>query len=266
MGNKLKLSKNEIIKLWNAYEATKSEEVKEKIIMYYVPLVKYVADRVVISLPAYLDSNDLLHYGILGLLEAFDRFDLKREIKFETYAMRRIRGAIFDGLGTMDWFSASLRSKMRRLEKAYSYLDQHLGRAAKDQEVADYLGITLEKLQKMLLDISCLTLTSLDSICTDPNSGDKDMTLKDLVEDPDEVNPTAQLEFAEVQDILLKAINKLSAREKLLIDLYYYEELTVKEISKIMGVSNSRISQLHSKAILRLRGSLSRLKKSLIDG
>lgn len=257
--------KNDIFKVWQNYHQTKDNTLREKLILQYVPLVKYVAERIVIGLPNYLDCNDLVNYGILGLIESIERFDPNRGVKFETYAIARIRGAIFDGLNIMDWFPASLRAKMRKLEKAYLILEQQLSRPASDGEIAIYLDMPLEKLHSLLAEVSCLTLGSLDEVW---NSGDKDakeLTLKDCIEDPNSSNLSVELELEEVKKILGKAIDKLPPQEKILVSLYYYEGLTTKEISKVMEVSSSRISQLHSKAILRLRGSLSRMKQSLIN-
>jgi len=255
--------KIELAKLWEQYSQTKDLALRETLILQYVPLVKYVADRIAIGLPNYLDKGDLINYGILGLIEALERFNLNRGVKFETYALARIRGSIFDGLNTMDWFPASLRAKMRKLEKAYSFLENELGRPAKDEEVAAYLEISEQKLDSLLLDVSYLTLISLDEILPNGDSDNKELTLKDSLQDEKLPSLTANLEFVEVKNILAKSINKLPAQEKMLISLYYYEGLTMKEISQVMEVSNSRISQLHSKAVLRLRGSLSRLKSSL---
>ena len=257
--------KQDILKVWQSYHQTKDNALREQLILQYVPLVKYVAERIVIGLPNYLDCNDLVNYGVLGLIESIERFDPNRGIKFETYAIARIRGAVFDGLNIMDWFPSSLRAKMRKLEKAYQTLEQQIGRPASDEELADYLDLTLEKLQNLLAEVSCLTLGSLDEVWHNGDKDGKELTLKDSIEDPHNCNPTAELELEEVKKILGKSIDKLPPQEKLLVSLYYYEGLTAKEISKVMEVSSSRISQLHSKAILRLRGSLSRMKQSLVD-
>jgi len=262
---KQEANKLDIAKLWKDYQQTKDRVLREALILQYTPLVKYIAERIAIGLPNYLDSNDLVNYGILGLMEAIERFDLDRGVKFETYALARIRGAVFDGLNLMDWFPASLRAKMRKLEKAYQALEQKLGRPANDKEVADFLEIDEKKLANLLLEVSYLTLGSLDEVWNGGENENKDLTLKDSLEDPNTPNPTAELEFQDVKKILAKSIDKLPPQEKLLVSLYYYEGLTAKEISQVMEVSSSRISQLHSKAILRLRGSLSRLKQSLID-
>lgn len=254
----------DLSKIWNQYQQTRDSILKETLILQYVPLVKYIAERIAIGLPNYLDSGDLINYGILGLIEAIERYDINRGVKFETYALARIRGAVFDGLNQMDWFPASLRAKMRKLEKAYQHLEQKLGRPASDDEIAEFLEIPKKKLETLLLEVSCLTLSSLDEVWNSGESENKELTLKDSLEDLNNPEPTAELEFQDLRLVLAKAIDKLPPQEKLLVSLYYYEGLTVKEISQIMEVSSSRISQLHSKAILRLRGSLSRLKQSLI--
>lgn len=264
MGIKKEARKTDVLKIWKDYHQTKETAFREELILQYVPLVRYVADRIAIGLPNYLDSNDLINYGILGLIESIERFDLNRGVKFETYAIARIRGSIFDGLNLMDWFPSSLRAKMRKLEKAYQTLEQKLGRPANDEELANFLGINEKKLQILLVEVGCLTLGSLDEVWHGGHGEGKNLTLKDIIEDPSTPSPTAKLEFEDVKNILGKAINKLPPQEKLLISLYYYEGLTVKEISQVMEVSSSRISQLHTKAILRLRGSLSRMKQSLI--
>lgn len=256
--------KIDISKVWQNYYQTRDSALREKLILQYVPLVKYVAERVIIGLPSYLDSNDLVNYGVLGLIESIERFDPNRGVKFETYAIARIRGAIFDGLNVMDWFPSSLRAKMRKLEKAYQALEQQLGRPAKDEELAEFMNITEEKLHTLIAEVSCLTLGSLDEVWNSGDADSKELTLKDVIEDPSNPSPTAEIELEDVKRILGKAIDKLPPQERLLVSLYYYEGLTAKEISRVMEVSSSRISQLHSKAILRLRGSLSRMKQSLI--
>lgn len=258
---KIKLQDEEDQKLWIQYKKKKDQRLKDTLIMKYASFVKYVAGRIAVNLPSNVEFDDLVSYGILGLIDAIDKYDPERNIKFKTYAKTRIRGAIFDELRILDWTPRSIRQKARKLEKAYAKLEGKLGRDAKDEEVAEYLNIDISELHKLFDETKKSLLLSLDEIFYDDEEGSSRF---DFIEDQKSDNPQLKIEEAEAKQILADAISKLSDRERMVITLYYYEELTSKEIGKILGVSDSRVSQLHTKSILRLRGRLSRIKEALM--
>lgn len=258
---KTRLQDEEDQKLWEQYKTNHDQRIKDALIMKYASFVKYVAGRIAVNLPSNVEFDDLVSYGILGLIDAIDKYDTSRQVKFKTYAKTRIRGAIFDELRVLDWTPRSIRQKARKLEKAYAKLEGKLGRDAKDDEIAEYLGIDISELHKLFDETKKSLLLSLDEIFYDDEEGSSRL---DFVEDQKSDNPQLKIEESEAKKILADAISKLSDRERMVITLYYYEELTSKEIGKILGVSDSRVSQLHTKAILRLRGRLSRIKDALV--
>ncbi len=258
---KNRLQDEEDQKLWELYRTSHDQRIKDALIMKYASFVKYVAGRIAVNLPSNVEFDDLVSYGILGLIDAIDKYDTERNIKFKTYAKTRIRGAIFDELRGLDWTPRSVRQKARKLEKAYAKLEGKLGRDAKDEEIAEYLNIDISELHKLFDETKKSLLLSLDEIFYDDEEGSSRF---DFVEDQKSDNPQLKIEETEARKILADAISKLSDRERMVITLYYYEELTSKEIGKILGVSDSRVSQLHTKAILRLRGRLSRIKEALM--
>jgi RNA polymerase sigma factor for flagellar operon FliA len=221
--------------------------------------VKYIAGRIAVSMPPTVEFDDLVSYGILGLIDAIDKFNPKQGSKFKTYATVRIRGAIFDELRLLDWVPRSIRQKSKELEEVYTRLEHQLGRAATDEEVASALGITVEELEKLIVQVSGLSLSSLDDMWRIGDDSDE-VSMMDTIESPPSKNPDALIEKEEIKKTLVEAINRLPEKEREVIALYYYEELTLKEIGEVLGVTESRVSQLHTKAILRLRGSLSRIK------
>lgn len=249
------------LNLWEQYKNAKDGQIREKLIIHYLPLVKNIAGRLAIALPAVVQRDDLIGYGIFGLIDAIDKFDLERGFKFETYAYIRVKGAILDGLRIMDWVSPNLRQKAKELEGAYHQLENQLGRSATDEEIAQTMGITLPQLHQLLLETGCLSLYSLDE--TLATGADTQLSLGQQLIDHSSPNPVSHAEEEEEKLILTSSIEKLPEKEKLVLSLYYYEELTLKEIGEVMGLSESRISQLHTKAIMRLRGSLSRVKKKI---
>lgn len=248
-------------KLWRQYRESHDQRIKDSLIMKYASFVKYVAGRIAVNLPSNVEFDDLVSYGILGLIDAIDKYDTERKVKFKTYAKTRIRGAIFDELRVLDWTPRSIRQKARKLEKAYAKLEGKLGRDATDDEIADFLKIDISELHKLFDETKKSLLLSLDEIFYDDEEGSSRF---DFVENQKSDNPQSKVEEAEAKTILADAIAKLSERERMVITLYYYEDLTSKEIGKILGVSDSRVSQLHTKAILRLRGRLARLRDSLV--
>ncbi|HOT30510.1 MAG TPA: RNA polymerase sigma factor WhiG, partial [Candidatus Ozemobacteraceae bacterium] len=242
-------------KLWQQYKTSRDQRIKDSLIMKYASFVKYVAGRIAVNLPSNVEFDDLVSYGILGLIDAIDKYDTARNVKFKTYAKTRIRGAIFDELRLLDWTPRSIRQKARKLEKAYAKLEGKLGRDATDEEIAEFLKIDISELHKLFDETKKSLLLSLDEIFYDDEEGSSRF---DFVENQKSDNPQLKIEEAEAKRILADAISKLSERERMVITLYYYEDLTSKEIGKILGVSDSRVSQLHTKAILRLRGRLAR--------
>ena len=242
--------------LWRDYKATKDEKLRERLILHYSPLVKYVAGRVGVGLPPNIEQADLVSYGIFGLIDAIEKFDLERAIKFETYAISRIKGAIIDELRSIDWIPRSVRYKAREVEKAYAALEAKLHRSPTEAEVAEELGIKLEDLHTIFSQVSFVNVVALDELLTaGGEKGDK-LSLVDTLEDTKAEDPVAAFETEETKYLLAKAINTLPEREKIVVTLYYYEGLTLAEIGQVLGVTESRICQMHTKAVLQLRGKL----------
>lgn len=242
----------DIMKIWLEYQQTRKVETREKLIERYLPLVKLVASRIAISLPQYVDKDDLISNGFFGLLDAIEKYDPLRAIKFETYAVVRIRGSMLDAIRAQDWVPTSVRQKAKQYEQTVSQLENKLCRVATDNEIAHALNITLNELYTLLNQLNACTIVPLEEfIKTETSSSHL-------------ANPSEQIEVEEVKQALAKAIDKLPEKERLVVSLYYYEGLTLKEISLIMKLSEARISQLHTKSIFRLRGALSRIKSSFI--
>jgi RNA polymerase sigma factor for flagellar operon FliA len=241
--------------LWLEYRRTADKALRDRLILTYAPLVKYVAGRLGSGLPAHVEEADLVSYGLLGLMSAIDRYDPERDIKFETYAIARIRGSIIDELRTLDWVPRSVRSRARNIERAIRELEAKLSRAPTDEEIATRLGITTDELDESLIDISRSSIAALDELWSTAGEGDQ-VSLLDMLEDPESIRPEEALDETEVREALADAISRLPEREKLVVTLYYYEELTLREIGEVLGVTESRVSQLHTKAVLRLRSRL----------
>jgi RNA polymerase sigma factor for flagellar operon FliA len=208
------------------------------------------------GLPAHVEEADLISYGLIGLISAIQRFDVTREIKFETYAIPRIRGAIIDELRSLDWVPRSVRARAREIERASAKLEHRLQRAPTDEEMAAELGIGLDELEESLIQISNSTIAALDELWTVSDASGDQVSLLDTLHDPDAPDPERIVDATELKDRVADAIARLPEREKLVIALYYYENLTLREIGEVLGVTESRISQLHTKAVLRLRGHL----------
>ena len=242
--------------VWLEYRRTKDLALRDRLIVAYAPLVKYVAGRLGSGLPAHVDEADLVSYGLLGLIGAIERFDPERDIKFETFAMSRIKGAIIDELRALDWVPRSVRSRAREIERAIAELEARLGRAPTDDEIAAKIGVTPEELDESLTDISRSSIAALDELWSVSDAGDQ-VSLIDTIEDQSGVRPAEALDETETKELLADAIARLPEREKLVITLYYYEELTLREIGEVLGVTESRVSQLHTKAVLRLKSRLS---------
>jgi RNA polymerase sigma factor for flagellar operon FliA len=244
--------------VWRAYKLTRDPRARDRLIVKYGSLVKYVAGRLAMGLPPHIDVDDLVSYGVFGLMDAIERFDPARQVKFETYAIARIRGAMLDSLRAYDWIPYSIRQKAKDLERAYAKIEAREGRSATDAEVAEELGISMAQLDKMLQDVRGMAVVSLDEVWTGEDESGAGLRPIEILEDANADDPLRHVEFEDRKRILAEAIAKLPEKERRVVSLYYYEGLTSKEISQILGVSQSRISQLHSKAIMRLRGRLYR--------
>ncbi|HEX8100094.1 MAG TPA: RNA polymerase sigma factor WhiG [Actinomycetota bacterium] len=246
----------ELDELWRHFKATASQQAREELILHYSPLVKYVASRVATGLPANVEQADLVSYGIFGLIDALEKFDLSREIKFETYAIPRIRGAIIDELRSLDWVPRSVRFKAREVEKAYAELESTLKRAPSDAEVAGHLGVGVDELHDIVTQISFVTVSALEEVVsTGPDRGES-LSLLDTLADVGSADPSSGLEGMEMRVMLAAAINALSEREKIVVTLYYFEGMTLAEIGEVLGVTESRVCQIHTKAVGQLRVQL----------
>jgi RNA polymerase sigma factor FliA len=241
--------------LWDAYKNGDDVSARDALILNYSPLVKYVAGRLASSLPQTVDTADLISYGIFGLIDAIEKFDLGRAIKFETYAIARIKGAIIDELRAMDWVPRSVRSRAREIENAYVVLENQNKRVPSDAEVAEHMGVTTTELAAILTKLSYTSVVSFEELWV---GGDRDDSQSAIgsIKDHNAEDPVAIFESEEIKTILAEAIDRLPEREKTVIALYYYEGLTLKEIGQVLGVTESRVSQLHTKSVLRLRGRL----------
>jgi RNA polymerase sigma factor for flagellar operon FliA len=242
--------------VWSSYKKTGDEKARERLVLAYSPLVKFVAGRMSSGLPAHIEESDLISYGLLGLIGAIERFDPDREIKFETFAVSRIKGSIIDELRSLDWVPRSVRAKAREIEAKQTKLEHELGRVPTDREVAEALEMSIDDFQESLLQISNSTVVALDELWTVSDSSGDQVSLLDTMKDPNAVDPARELGVSELKDRLALAISRLPEREKLVIALYYYENLTLREIGEVLGVTESRVSQLHTKAVLRLKSRL----------
>jgi RNA polymerase sigma factor for flagellar operon FliA len=246
--------------LWRSFKESGDQSLRERLILHYSPLVKYVAGRVGVGLPPNIEQADLVSYGIFGLIDAIEKFDVSRAIKFETYAISRIKGAIIDELRAIDWIPRSVRYKAREVEKAYAALESRLHRTPTEAEVATELGIQLEELHAIFSQVSFVNVIALDELLNvGGERGDK-LSLVDTLEDTKAEDPVAAFETEETKYLLARAINTLPEREKIVVTLYYYEGLTLAEIGQVLGVTESRICQMHTKAVLQLRGKLAEPK------
>jgi RNA polymerase sigma factor for flagellar operon FliA len=246
----------ELKDMWRRYKSSGDERARERLVVAYSPLVKYVSGRMASGLPAHVDEADLISYGLVGLINAIERFELEREIKFETYAITRIKGAIIDELRSLDWVPRSVRAKAREIERANAKLEHRLQRAPTDEEMAKELGVGVPDFLASLLQISNSTIAALDELWTVGDASGDQVSLLDTLQDPGAPDPAAVMAQTELKDRVADAIARLPEREKLVVALYYYENLTLREIGEVLGVTESRISQLHTKAVLRLRSRL----------
>jgi RNA polymerase sigma factor for flagellar operon FliA len=241
--------------IWEAFVQNRRPEMRNDLIAAYTPLVRFVVGRLGIPPTSLLDAEDLVSYGIIGLINAIDRFDPERGVRFEAFATPRIRGAVIDQIRQLNWLPRSAVSRVRQIEGVLAELEQRLGRPATETEAASAMGVTTDRYRQMLLEMSA-TVLSLDAPLGSLMHDDELTALSDLLEDEGVLEPSEQVAKAELASALVEAMGRLPEREQLLLSLYYKEELTMKEISKIIGVSESRVCQLHMQALMRLRGTL----------
>jgi len=249
--------------LWNEYKKSRDSRIRDAFIEQYAPLVKYVAGKVAMGMPHNVEFDDLVGFGVFGLFDAIEKFDPGKHVKFKTYAVTRIRGAIFDELRSIDWVPRSVRQKSREIEEAVRHLEANLGRAATDVEIADEMGMTTSEFQKTMLKVSGTSILSLNDMWYSGEDNDK-VSIVDSIESPESMNPDMIVEKDEIKRVIVQAIQELPEKEKKVLVLYYYEDLTLKEIGKVLEVTESRISQLHTKAIMRLRAKLTNIKKGIL--
>ncbi|WP_020615260.1 FliA/WhiG family RNA polymerase sigma factor [Paenibacillus daejeonensis] len=249
------------IDVWQRFKKEKDLEAKKQLIEQYLPLVDYVTNRMAIGLPKNVSKDDLASNGVMGLIDAIEKFDYERGLQFETYASWRIRGAMIDGLRQGDWVPRSVREKAKKIEEAYQHLEQHYLRSVSDAEISSYLQVSEKEFVHMLQDIAVTTVCSLE----DPIREEDAETRLSLLVDEKAKNPDYKVHEQYMKDSIVKGIERLTEKERIVISLFYYEELSLSEIAEVMSLSPSRISQLHSKAILRLRGAMGKIKNQLME-
>jgi RNA polymerase sigma factor FliA len=240
---------------WERYRDTGDTEVREQLILHYAPLVKYVAGRVAVGMPPNVEHSDLVSYGIFGLMDAIEKFDLDKGFKFETYAITRIKGAIIDELRSVDWVPRSVRAKARKVEAAVARLETELHRSPTDAELADELGMSLDELGETLAKMSLTSVAALDEVLDVGDGGDR-ISLVDTLQDLNTVMPEESLDEHETKEMLREAIGRLSEREQTGLGRYYFEGMTLAQVGDVLGVTESRICQIHTKAVMSLRAKL----------
>lgn len=246
--------------LWESWKDHGDLEAKKQLIEKHLPIVDYVSGRLAVGLPKNVSKDDLASNGVMGLIDAVEKFDYKRGLQFETYASWRVRGAILDGLRQGDWVPRSVREKAKKIEEGYQHLEQQYLRSVTDSEMSSYLNISEKEFQSMLQEVAVMTLCSLE----DPIREEESETRLTLLVDEKAKNPDYKVREFYLRDSLAKGIEKLTEKERTVVSLLYYEDLSLSEIAEVMSLSPSRISQLHSKAILRLRGSLEKQRDLLM--
>lgn len=259
--SKAQLTEEELInQYWKEFKKKPTNEIKDKLILYYSPIVKYVASRISASLPKNIEIADLTAYGMFGLIDAVEKFDPLRKVKFETYAISRIKGAIVDELRAIDWVPRSIRQAGRDLEESYQNLQLKLKRAPSDDEIAKHMGVSIDKLYDIYNKLSSSSMMALEEVKVFDGPSDDRMALIDMIEDQKVDDPSEAFENKELRQALSSAIEKLPEREKIIVTLYYYEGLTLKEIGEILGITESRVSQLRTKATVYLKSTLKNIK------
>ncbi|BBH20848.1 RNA polymerase sigma-D factor [Paenibacillus baekrokdamisoli] len=249
------------IEIWQKWKEEGDIEAKKRLIEQYLTLVDYVSNRMAIGLPKNVSKDDLASNGVMGLIDAIEKFDYRRGLQFETYASWRIRGAIIDGLRQGDWVPRSVREKAKKIEEAYQHLEQQYLRSVTDAEISHYLEVSEKEFVHMLQEIAVTTVCSLE----DPIREEESETRLSLLVDEKAKNPDYKVHEFYLKESLVRGIERLTAKERTVVSLFYYDELSLSEIAEVMCLSPSRISQLHSKAILRLRGALDKQKDQLME-
>jgi len=249
--------------LWQEYRKTRDPKIREAFIKQYAPLVKYVAGRVAVGMPNNVEFDDLVGFGVFGLIDAIEKYDTEKNVKFKTYAVTRIRGAIFDELRLIDWVPRSVRQKTREVETTISSLEAQLGRTASDQEIASAMGLDESEYLKVIQKISGTSIISLNDLWYSGDENDK-VSIGDSIESPSSLNPDVMVVNDEIRRVIVDAINELPEKEKKILVLYYYEDLTLKDIGRVLQVTESRVSQLHTKAVLHLRSKLTNIRKGIV--
>ncbi|MGQ8871788.1 FliA/WhiG family RNA polymerase sigma factor [Paenibacillus sp. TSA_86.1] len=246
--------------LWEKWKEYGDLEAKKMLIEKYLHIVNYVSGRLAVGLPKNVPKDDLESNGVMGLIDALEKFDYERGLQFETYASWRVRGAILDGLRQGDWVPRSVREKAKRIEDAYQQLEQTYLRSVSDEEMSQYLDVSTKDFQHMLQEVAVMSLCSLE----DPIREEESETRLSLMVDEKAKNPDHKVNEFYLKDALVQGLEKLTVKERTVVSLLYYEDLSLSEIAEVMSLSPSRISQLHSKAILRLRGTLDKQKDLLM--
>ena len=259
----MEIAEQDLAEMWSDYTRSKETAIRDALIENYLYLVKYVAGKMSMSVPPSVEVDDLVSAGVVGLMDAIEKYDPSRDTKFETYAVSRIRGAIVDDLRSLDWVPRSVRRKARLLEEAYSYLEGELHRPATDEEVSNRLNVPVGELRTITEEVASAGLLSLDDFVGNQD-GEKTTRVIDLVCSKNGDSPTASIEMDEMKEVLAKSILNLPEKERTVLALYYYEDMTLKEIGRTLGVSESRISQIHTKAMLRLKGRLRSVRETLL--
>lgn len=240
--------------LWLEYKKTGSLDIRETLVLKYIPLVKYVVGKIIVNLPNNVEYEDLVEYGIIGLLDAINKFDVTKNINFKTYAVTRVRGSIYDELRVQDWVPRSVRKTAKDIERAYIEIERKTGRSATEEEVCELLNITTKDLNDTFSKVSMGNISSLDDVVYD--GGESKTELVDTLEDVKAENPQENLEKDELKKALVEKLMELSEKERMVITLYYHEDLTLREIGTILDISESRVSQIHSKTVMKLRAKL----------
>jgi RNA polymerase sigma factor for flagellar operon FliA len=249
------LAPEDIAQIWDGYRKDpNNQDLRNRLVEIYLPLVKYNGERIWARLPEGVELDDLISAGVFGLMDAIDAFDLNRGVKFETYCVPRIRGAMLDELRTMDWVPRLVRSKASKLNEAVKTLEAKMGRSPTEVELSSHMGISVPELEKMMLDANAVNLISLNKKWYETDSY-KDVREIDILEDKKGEDPTRRIQKADLMRLVTKGLNR---NERLIIILYYYEELTMKEIGATLDLSESRVSQMHSSIVQRLQGQLER--------
>lgn len=243
-----------IVALWRSFGERREQRLRDRLVLHYAPLVKYVAGRVGTGLPAHVEVADLTQSGIFGLVDAIEKFEPERGLKFETYAMQRIRGAILDDLRAQDWVPRSVRGRAREVERALERLGATLRRTPTDTELADELGLSVAELSEVYAQLQLTSVVALDELAAAGRGGST--PLADILEDPEALDPVALLVDQDNRRQLAEAIAHLTERDRVVVTLYYFENLTLAEIGRVLGVTESRVCQLHTRAVLRLRAKL----------